>query len=371
MPATDKHPLIISRRRFFMGGAAVAAGTALGLPLLSACGGNDHPSAGGTGASSGPAPSGGSGKRSKVDYQIAWVGDNGVLGDVVAFQKGWYSDAGLDLAFRPGGPSIDPITTASSGAVTFAQTSSSPAVMLGRSQGLPVKAFATGLQSWPWAMLSLPKNPVRTPKDLIGKTVGTQSTGQILVQAVLEKNKIDPSQVKVQVVGSDVTPLVTGRIDVYTGWTTNLQAYEPLGKDYLTMTIGESGIKSYANLYITTDDVLEHRADDLKAFVDATARGWDFARQNPDEATDMLVKQFSGLEKDAQLAAGKKLMTYMFNDDTAKDGWGIMTADNWQSQLDLWAQLKQFKGATPKVEDVMTLDILSATADKRPKVGSA
>lgn len=366
MSAHEKHPLIINRRRFFAGSATMAAGAALGIPLLAGCGSNDKPSgAAGSGAA------GGSGAKSKVDYQIAWVGDNGALGDVVAFQKGWYSEAGLDLAFRPGGPSVDPITTTASGAATFAQTSSSPAVMLGRSQSVPVKAFATGLQSWPWAMLSLSKNPVRKPEDLIGKTVGTQSTGQVLVQAVLAKNNIDPSQVKVQVVGSDVTPLVTGRIDVFTGWTTNLQSYAPLGSDYLTMTIGDAGIASYANLYITTDDVLEHRANDLQAFLNATAKGWDYARQNPDEAIDLLLKQFSGLDKAAQLAAGKKLMTYMFNDDTAKDGWGVMNKENWQSQLDLWAQLKQFKGATPKVEDVMTLDILNATAGDRPKAGQA
>lgn len=367
MPANNKHPLIINRRRFFTGGATVAAGAALGVPLLAGCGSNETPTAaGGSGAASG-----GSGALSKVDYQIAWVGDNGALGDVVAFQKGWYKEAGLDLTFRPGGPSIDPITTTASGAVTFAQTSSSPAVMLGRSQGVPVKAFATGLQSWPWAMISSAKKPVLKPEDLIGKTVGTQSTGQVLVQAVLAKNGIDPSKVNVQVVGSDVTPLVTGRIDVFTGWTTNLQAYAPLGADYKTLTIGESGISSYANLYITTDDALEHRADDLAAFVTATAKGWDYARQNPDEAVDLLVKQFSGLDKSAQVASGKKLMTYMFNDDTAKEGWGVMTKENWQSQLDLWAQLKQFKGATPKVDDVMTLQVLEATKEQRPKAGKA
>lgn len=378
MPAS-KPPFMISRRKFLSGSSALLGGAALGLPFLtSACGSNSggasasttSSAASGAGSSS-AASSAASGKLSKVDYQIAWVGDNGVLGDTVALQKGWYKEAGLDMTFRPGGASVDPVTTVASGAVTFGQTSSSPAVMLGRSQGIPVKAFAAACQSWPWAIISKDDNPILKPEDMIGKTIGTQSTGQILVQALLKQNNIDPSKVNVQVVGSEITPLVTGRIDGFTGWTTNLQSYAPLNGKYHAMTLGDAGIPSYAYLYITTDDVLEKRADDLAAFLATTARGWAYARENPDEATDLLLKQFSGLEKQPQMEGGIKLMSYMYDDATAKDGWGTMSTDRWQTLIDLWSKLDQFKGAAPKATDVMTLDILNATASDRPKVGKS
>ena len=60
---------------------------------------------------------------------------------------------------------------------------------------------------------------------------------------------------------------------------------------------------------------------------------------------------------------------YAFNEKTAAGGWGVMTAENWQSQIDTYASLGQFKSGPPKLEDVMTLDILAATADVRPKLG--
>jgi NitT/TauT family transport system substrate-binding protein len=376
--SSSKPPLVINRRRFLSGGSALLGGAMLGLPLLTAACGSDTGGASGTsttsaqaGASTSASNGSGGGALSKVDYQVAWVGDNGVLGDVVAFQKGWYKEAGLDITFRPGGPSVDPVTTAASGVVTFSQTSSSPAIMLSRSQGVPIKAFAAGLQSWPWAVISKESNPILKPEDLIGKTIGTQSTGQILVAAMLKQNNIDPSKVDVQVVGSEVTPLVTGRIDGFTGWTTNLQSYAPLEGKYHTMTLGDAGIPSYANLYIATDEVIEKRADDLATFLAVTGRGWEFAYANPDEATDLLLKQFSGLKREPQLAGGTKLMTYMFDDNTAKDGWGTMSKDKWQGQLDLWGQLDQFKGSAPTVDDVMTTAILDATAADRPKVGKA
>jgi NitT/TauT family transport system substrate-binding protein len=41
----------------------------------------------------------------------------------------------------------------------------------------------------------------------------------------------------------------------------------------------------------------------------------------------------------------------------------------WQDQISLYSQLGQFTKRTPTVDEVMTLDILNATADTRPKIG--
>jgi NitT/TauT family transport system substrate-binding protein len=37
----------------------------------------------------------------------------------------------------------------------------------------------------------------------------------------------------------------------------------------------------------------------------------------------------------------------------------------WQEQISAYAQLGQFRARTPKVEDIMTLDILQATQSAR------
>ena len=46
-----------------------------------------------------------------------------------------------------------------------------------------------------------------------------------------------------------------------------------------------------------------------------------------------------------------------------------MNPANWQAQIDSYAELEQFQGPTPTVDDVMTLDILSATEAVRKEVG--
>ena len=62
-------------------------------------------------------------------------------------------------------------------------------------------------------------------------------------------------------------------------------------------------------------------------------------------------------------------MGFAFNEKTAAGGWGTMTAENWQAQIDIYDRLGQFANGKPALEDVMTLSVLEATADARPKIG--
>jgi NitT/TauT family transport system substrate-binding protein len=61
------------------------------------------------------------------------------------------------------------------------------------------------------------------------------------------------------------------------------------------------------------------------------------------------------------------MMKYAFNDLTRANGWGTMDPGVWQVQISLYSQLGQFSKRTPKLEEVMTLDILKATRDARLK----
>src|SRR5207302_847290 len=89
-------------------------------------------------------------------------------------------------------------------------------------QDIPVKCFASGLQQHPYTFFSLKKKPVNTPKDMAGKKVGIQPTGVVLLRALLAKNNIPESAVEIIPIGADMSPLLTGQVDVVTGWQTNV-----------------------------------------------------------------------------------------------------------------------------------------------------
>lgn len=304
-----------------------------------------------------------------VEMQLGWIGGGNQLGEVVAQGKGYFADEGLELKIVPGGPNNDGIAGVASGRSAVGQVSSSPSLMLAVSQDLPVKCFAVSAQKHPYAFFSLPRAPVRTPADLRGKKVGMQATGVILLRALLKKNGIDQKEVQIVTIGSDMTPVMTGQVDVVTGWLTNTTAIKVLGPDHVTLRLWDTGVHLYANPYYTTPDTLAKQPDQLAKFLRASARGWAYARDHRDEAVTLLVKAFPNLVATDEREAADVMLDYCFDEHTAASGYGTMDPAVWQDQIDLYAGLDQFSKRVPKVDEVMSSAVLDATAAARPKLG--
>ncbi|MFC0278643.1 ABC transporter substrate-binding protein [Falsigemmobacter intermedius] len=303
--------------------------------------------------------------------QLGWLASNGILGEIAADEKGFYAEEGLKLEIVPGGPNVDGIASVASGSANLGSYSSSPSLMLARSAGMPIKCIAAGYQRHPFTYFSMKSKPVAKPEDMIGKKVATNGTARVLLQALLAANGLKEDQLEISVMGSDVAPLLTGQVDVVTGWRTNTPVLVALGDDRVELTLWDAGVQLYANPYYTTDDMLANHKDKVVAMMRASARGWAWAFENRKEAVEMLVKRYPNMVLADELATVDMLMDeYCFNEQTKANGWGQMTRENWQKQIEQYAALGQFQGPVPSVDDIMTLEILEATADVRAKFGA-
>jgi NitT/TauT family transport system substrate-binding protein len=307
-------------------------------------------------------------KTTTVNLQIGWLVSGNQIGEVCAKRMGYYEEEKLNLAIQPGGPSIDGVAIVASGRFEIGQVSSSPSLMLAASQKIPVKCFAVGAPEHPYAFFSLPRAPVRTPKDFIGKKVGIQATGKILLTALLRKNNIAEKDVTVVVAGADMTPLLTGQVDVFTGWLTNTSALKPLGPERIDVRLWDAGVRLYALPYYATQDTLTKNPEMLAAFMRATAKGWRYTRDNPAAAVDLLVKEYPNLVRDDEIDAAKVMLRFAFTESSLKNGFGAMDLDNWRAQIALYDELKEFSVGPPKLDDVATSAILDATRDARLKL---
>lgn len=301
----------------------------------------------------------------KVNMQLGWIAGGNQIGEVVAKRLGYYDTEGIDFAIQPGGPNVDGVAVVASGRFEVGQVSSSPSCMLAVSQDVPIQVFATGLQQHPYAFFSLKKKPIRTPRDMVGKKIGIQSTGMVLLRALLAKNKIDEKSMTIIPIGADMTPLLTGQVDAVTGWLTNTSALKPLGAERVDMKLWDTGVRLYALPYYATTDTIRRRPEVLQRFLRGTARGWAYANKNRDAAVDLLIKEYPNLDRADERVAVDALMEFAYNDLTNKNGWGTMDKAVWQEQIEQYAALGQFTKRTPKVDEVMTMDILNATREYR------
>jgi NitT/TauT family transport system substrate-binding protein len=305
--------------------------------------------------------------KANVNLQLGWLVGGNQIGEVVAKRLGYYDQEGVNLTIQPGGPNIDGVAVVASGRNEAGQVSSSPSIMLAASQGIPVKCFAVGAQRHPYCFFSLQKAAVRKPSDMIGKKVGIQATGMVLLRALLAQNKIAEKDVNVIPIGGDMTPLMTGQVDVVTGWLTNTTALKVLGKERVDLSLWDSGVRLYALPYYATNKTLQTQPQVLAAFLRATARGWRYAEANRDAATELLIKEYPNLNHDDERVALDVMLRYSFSELTKAQGWGAMDPAVWQEQISLYSQLGQFTAQTPKLDDVMTLDVLKATLAARTK----
>ena len=204
------------------------------------------------------------------------------LGEVCAKALGYYDAEGIDMKFQAGGPNIDGVAVVAAGRYEVGQVSSSPSLMLAVSQDIPIKCFATGAQVHPYTFFSLKKKPVHEPKDLIGKKVGIQATGVILLRALLAKNKIAEKDVEIVTIGADMAPLLTGQVDVVTGWLTNTTALKVLGdRARRYAAVGHRRDALRAALLRDRRHADQERPIVLAKFLRATSQGLGLCAQQP------------------------------------------------------------------------------------------
>ena len=340
--------LNISRRRFLTNSSIIAGSLGGGLQLVM--------------------PNQAKAEIAKVIIKLDWLVSNGQIGDIIALQQGFFKDAGLDVEFNPGGPNSSTIPPVVSGQATLGQFSETTQLVAARASGVPVRILACGFRKGPYALSSLPKAPVKSPEDMIGKKIGIQPTARVVIDAIIAKHKLDASKITIVNVGFDKAPLVSGDVDAIGGWVTNTQALSVLGPDRIDLLVNDMGVPSYANVYFATDEAIEKNADVLAKFVSAVSKGWEWTKANPQEAVKKIVAAYPDMSLEWELKTIDLVMKLSFDANTAKDGWGIFDPAKIEEQIAMFDALKQYETGRPKLEDVYTTKILEMTKDVRPKI---
>jgi NitT/TauT family transport system substrate-binding protein len=265
-----------------------------------------------------------------VTVRLKWFNQAQFAGFYVAQEKGYYKAAGLDVNIQPGGPDFPAVQMVTGGNEQFGVTGADQ-ILIARSKGVPVVAVAVIYRRNPFVLFSLAKSGIKTPADYIGKKVGVKIGGneELIYRAILANAKIDKSKLTEIPVKFDMTPLLTGTVDVWPGYLINeVLAAKEKGFAVNIVYPSEFGIDLYADTVFTTEKMLKEKPDVVRSFVSATLKGWNTAIAAPEEAANSTVKYGDKLTYDHELAMMKASVPLLKPDDKSV---GFMDAASWSS----------------------------------------
>ena len=198
------------------------------------------------------------------------------MGYFVAMDNGYDKAEGLDLTYLSGGPDVIPEASLLSKKADIALTTVETAIKAITDQKAPLVIIGAQYQKNPVGIVSLASKPLKTPQDLIGKTIAVPPVNRLTVEAMLKLNGIDKSRVKIVPYAYDPTPLIKGEIDGSLDFTTNVPfTIKSKGKDATSFLLADFKLPLFNDVLVVTQETLKTRRKDIVAFMRASLKGWN------------------------------------------------------------------------------------------------
>lgn len=219
---------------------------------------------------------------SPFTFQASWINDAEFAGYFTAADKGYYKDEGLDLAYLSGGPDVIPESTIVAGKADLTLTTPDTTIKAIVEQGAPFKIIGAQYQKNPIGIVSLAKNPIKEPKDLIGKTLAVPPVNVISVEAMLKISGVDKSKINIVPYAYDPTPLIKGEIDASLDFTTNVPfTIKQAGEDATSFLLYDFGFTIFNDTIVVTEEALKTKRKEIVAFLKASKKGWEENLKDP------------------------------------------------------------------------------------------
>jgi NitT/TauT family transport system substrate-binding protein len=239
------------------------------------------------------------GAADKVTLQLKWITQAQFAGYYVAKDKGYYKDAGLDVTINAGGPDVAPPQVIAGGGADVV-IDWMPSALAAREKGVPLVNIAQPFKKSGLELTCRADTGIKAPADLKGRTLGVWFSGNeypfLSWMAKLGyKTDGSPGGVKVLKQGFNVDPLLQKQADCISTMTYNEYwqvidgGFKP--EQLVVFRYDDQGVATLEDGLYVIESKLRDPAFVAKiaAFVKASMRGWQYARQNPDEATKIVL----------------------------------------------------------------------------------
>jgi len=235
-----------------------------------------------------------------VTLQLKWVTQAQFAGYYVAKDKGFYEEEGLDVTIKPGGPDINPQQVLAGGGADVV-IDWMPSALATREKGVPVVNIAQPFKSSGMMLTCRKETGITKPEDFRGKTLGVWFYGNEYPFLSWMAHLGIPTEggadgVTVIKQGFNVDPLIQKQADCISTMTYNeywqvIDAGIP-AEELVVFKYEDQGVATLEDGLYVLEDKLKDDAfvDVMGRFVKASMKGWEYAREHPDEAAEIVLE---------------------------------------------------------------------------------
>ena len=270
-----------------------------------------------------------------VVLQLKWSHGFQFAGYYAAQQLGYYRAAGLEVELRPSQEATDVVQEVVQGRAQFAVGNSS--LLLARSQGAPVVVLAVLFQHSPLVLLARSEQANQTLHDLIGRRVMIEPHAEELL-AYLKVEGVPLDWLQLQAHSRNPQALVNDEADAMSAYvSTEPYFLDQAGLRYQIYTPRSAGIDFYGDNLFTSQALLQQQPELVKAFREASLRGWQYAMAHPDEVIAMIRAHHAPELSEKFLAYEARSLRPLIQPDLVEVGY--MYPGRWQHIAQTYADL--------------------------------
>jgi len=242
----------------------------------------------------------------KVSIQLAWKHQFEFAGFYAAIEQGYYRDIGLDVELKEFQHGMDTTDEVINGKATFGLSSS--VLISEKLKNKPVILLASYFKQNVLALLTKPN--ISSLEDLKNTTIMAVDweLDRTSLAMMLRDAKIAKKDFTLVPHEYTVDKFASGDVDAMSVFITS-QPYQldQLGVSYNIFNPAEFGFFSYDEELFTSEKVYKNNPEMVKAFTEASNKGWKYALEHKQQIVDLIYNKYSQRKtKDALLYEANK-----------------------------------------------------------------
>ena len=309
-----------------------------------------------------------------VKFSLDWKFEGPAAAYLLALDKGYFADEGLDVTIDTGQGSLEAIPRVASGVYQFGFADINSLIKFrDKNPEVEIKGILMVYDAPPFAIVTLAKTGIETPRDLEGRILGAPAPDGAYAQwkAFVKENGIDASKVTIENVGFPVREpmLVAGQVDAITGYSfssfLNLKSKGVAPEDIRVFLMSDYGLELYGNTVIVNPEFAAENPDAVTGFVRAIIRGWQDTVADPAAAVKHVLERNLVAREPVELE--RLEMSIADNVNTVyvqEHGFGSVDFARLASSIEQIGVTYDFTGTPPEPETVFTNEYLPDPAER-------